>query len=118
MLDFSTLVVLQGQNTFARPVTITPHGSQPGKPPYDKRGIYVTTPIDVMTEGGVVFSDQQTKLKIRLAEYPVTPEARDYVFIPATGSYPEVGLFEVQDVDVWADGAAMLVLKKVMDESS
>src|SRR4051812_26132201 len=102
MLDLSSLVIAQGQNFFARPVTVTPHRSQPGKLPYSNRGIFTTTPMDVMTEGNVVFSDQRTGLKIRVADYAVMPKAGDYVEVHGAGTYPPQGVFEIQDVDEWA----------------
>lgn len=111
MLDYNVLVVQTVQNIFARPVTITPFGSQPGVQPYNKRGVYVTTPVDVITEGSVVFSDQKTALDIRLSEYPIPPAVRDWVFIPAHMSMPSAGPFEVQDVDVYHDGRARLTLR-------
>src|SRR5215467_10910461 len=103
MLDFNQQVVLPVQNMFSRPVTFTPYGSQPGKQPYAGRGIYVTGPVDVATEGNIVYSDQRTSLDIRLSEYPIPPAVRDWVFIEAHMSMPSAGPFEIQDVDVFYD---------------
>jgi hypothetical protein len=111
VLDFNTVVVQQVQNIFSRPITITPYGSQPGKQAYNARGVYVTTPVDVVTEGQVVYSDARTVLDIRSSEYPVHPGVRDWIFIPAHMSMPSAGPFEVQDVDKYHDGRARLTLR-------
>lgn len=117
MLDFNNSVVLPVQNMFSRPVTFIPYGSQPGKPSYPGRGVYVTGPMDVATEGNVVFSAQGTYLDIRVSEYPVCPDVRDWVLIHAHMSMPQVGPFEIQDVDVFHDGRARCTLRlAVVDE--
>lgn len=113
MLDFNVMVVLPVQNMFSRPIQITPFGSQPGKPAYSKRGVYITQPVDVATEGEVVFSDQRTAVDIRMSEYPVLPKERDWLFIPAHMSMPSAGPFEIQDVDTYYDGRARLTLRAV-----
>src|SRR5262245_7355554 len=120
MLDFNSIVVQTVQNIFSRPIEITPYGSQPGvTTAYNARGVYVTGPVDVITEGQqVVFSDQRTSVDIRLSEYPIPPVVRDWIFIPAHMSMPSAGPFEVQDVDVFYDGRARLTLRSAhVDES-
>jgi len=111
MLDFNSIVVAQVQNVFSRPIEITPYGSQPGRPTYGARGIYVTVPVDVVTEGSVVFSDQRTVIDIRVSEYPVPPVVRDWIFVPAHMSLPAAGPFEVQDTDSYHDGRVRLTLR-------
>lgn len=118
MLDFSSNVLNPIQNMFSRPVVVTPYASQPGVAAYNARGIYITGPVDVPTEAGVVFSDQRTALRIRLADaaYAIPPEPRDYVFIPAHMSMPDAGPFEIQDVDEYADGMAQLTLRMALTD--
>jgi hypothetical protein len=111
MLDYNMNVVLPVQNMFSRPVEITPYGTQPGQQPYGGRGVYITAPVDVVTEGNVVFSDHRSMLDIRLTEYPIPPGPRDWVFIPPSMSMPSAGPFEVQDVDRFHDGRARLTLR-------
>ena len=113
MLNLTELVILPVHNTYARQVVVTPIASQPGAPAYGNRGVYITSPVDIMTEAGVVFSDQKTMLRIRLAEYPIPPIVKDQIYIPPEANYPEVGSFEVQDVDEWASGGAMLTLRRL-----
>jgi hypothetical protein len=116
MLNFANDVLLPQQNVFSRPVEVTPYASQPGEGPYGNRGIYITTPIDVMTEANVVFSDKRTMLRIRLADYPIPPMPRDWLFIPAHLLMPDAGPFEVQNVDEYADGMALLTLRKAHED--
>jgi hypothetical protein len=111
MLDYNATVLLAVQNQFARPVVITPYGSQPGKPAYNGRGVYVTTPMDVVTEGNVVFSDQKTALDIRQSDYSIPPDVRDWIMIPAHMSMPAAGPFEVLDSDLFHDGRVRLSLR-------
>jgi len=111
MLDFNMDVLLPIQQTFSRPIMITPYGSQPGRNPYSARGVLTTAPIDVATEGNVVFSDQRTVIDIRMSEYAVVPMERDWVQVPAHMSMPACGPYEIQDVDVYHDGRARLTLR-------
>lgn len=112
MLDFSGIVLIALQNTFSRPITVTPHVSQPGGSPYTKRGVYSTSPVDITAEMNLVLSDQKTMLWIRLAEYPIPPLPGDQIDIPAYLTAPAEGQFEIQDVDRHADGKVILILKK------
>jgi hypothetical protein len=114
MLDYNVLVLQQIQNVFSRPIEITPHGSQPGQPMYSGRGVFVTSPMDIATEGNIIYSDQRTVLDIRRSEYPIPPDVRDQIFIPPHMSMPAVGPFEVQDVDLYHDGRLRLTLRAVM----
>lgn len=114
-LNFSTLVYLPNYDTFARPVTITPLASQPGVPAYSARGIYGTRPVDVQGQDGSIFSDQQTILDIREAEFAVLPVQLDRVFIPddADGG-PSPGTFEIMDTEPNGGGETTLVIRKVV----
>lgn len=111
MLDYNVMVLQQVQNIFSRPIEITPYASQPGQPKYGKRGVFVTTPMDIITEESVVFSDQKSAIDIRLSEYPIPPQALDYVFVPAHMSMPSKGPYEIVDVDEYHDGRARLTLR-------
>ncbi|WP_375791183.1 hypothetical protein ACE102_07480 [Bradyrhizobium sp. vgs-9] len=78
-MDFSTLVLLPGMATFAISVTVRPGVSQPGAPDYAARGVFSSNPTDVQMQDGTVFSDQQTTLGIRLAEWAVPPVNGDRI---------------------------------------
>lgn len=114
MLDFNEIVGLPVFNQFARPIVVTPLVSQPGVQPYNARGTYFTQPLDVMTEGNVIFSDQRTMLAVRISEFPVPMDSGDRVFIPAHMSMPSPGMFEVQgNEQIGGTGKAHLTLKRV-----
>jgi hypothetical protein len=98
-VNFSTMVKLPCQDMFAVPVTFTPLASQPGAPAYAGRGIFITGAVDIALTDGSVFSDQQTILDIRDAEYPVTPMQGDHVNIPFDCNGKPQGDFEITDTD-------------------
>lgn len=115
MIDTNQLVYLPIMNTWSRPVVVTPYASQPGQPAYGGRGDFVTQPVDVVTEIGVM-SDQRTQLFIRLSEFPVPPKQRDWIYIPAHMSLPAEGPFEVQDVCRHGPAKASLTLKLAVED--
>lgn len=114
-VNFSTLVYLPNYDLFARPVTFTPLASQPGAPAYNSRGILGTRALDVQGEDGSIFSDQQTILDIREAEFTVLPEQLDRVTIPADiDAGPAFGEYEIMDADTNGGGETTLVIRKIM----
>jgi hypothetical protein len=98
-VNYSTLVKLPCQDMFSVPVTFTPVVSQPGAPAYGGRGIFITGPVDVQMIDGSIFSDQQTILDIRAAEYANPPMQGDRVTIPYDCNGAPVGEFEITDTD-------------------
>lgn len=115
-LDFSTLVYLPNFDMFARPINVTPLASQPGFPGYGARGIYDTRPIDVQAQDGSIVSDQQTILDVRDIEFSVVPEQLDQIHIPydPASNMPDLGIFEVTNVEGNGGGETTLVIRKVM----
>lgn len=114
-VNFSTLVYLPNYDMWARPVTVTPLASQPGAPAYSARGILGTRALDVQGEDGSIFSDQQTILDIREAEFAVLPEQLDRVFVPADiDAGPALGVFEIMDASTNGGGETTLVIRKVI----
>ena len=114
MFDMNTLVVGPVFDQFSRPITITPLASQPGVHPYPARGTYFTQPIDVMTDGNVIFSDQRTMLALRVADFGTMPMPLDRVNIPAHMSMPSPGDFEIADIDeIGGTGKVHCTLKRV-----
>lgn len=114
-VDFSTMVYLPAFDAFARPVTIFPIASQPGAPSYSARGIYDTRPADVIAEDNSIYSDQQTILDIREAEFAILPVQFDRVTIPVdVDAGPGVGDFEVADADTNGGGETTLLLRKIV----
>lgn len=113
-VDYSTLILLPNYDMWARPVTITPLGSQPpGAAAYTNRGIYDTRGIEVVSVEGALVSDQETILDVRESEYAVVPQQRDQIDIPAVDNIPAAGLFEVTDAWTNGGGETTLVLRKI-----
>jgi hypothetical protein len=114
-VNFSTLVYLPNFDMFARPIMVTPLASQPGMPAYSARGIYDTRPIDVQAEDGSIVSDQQTIVDVRDEEFGVVPEQLDQIAIPYDpDGGPDLGSFEVTNVESNGGGETTLVIRKVM----
>jgi len=113
-VDFDALVLKPCEDTFSRPITVTPLMSQPGQPSYAARGIYTKKPVDVATEGGAVFSDHQPTLGIRYSEFQVKPLARDLVAIPAYLQWPVIGNFEIITIDDDSEGHGRCWLRRLL----
>jgi len=111
-VNFSTLVYSPAFDLFARPVTFYPYVSQPNAPAYNGRGIFDTRAIDVQTEDGAIYSDQQTILDIREIEFAVLPQQNDRLFIGAADAGPALGEFEITDADTNGGGEITLTLRK------
>ena len=112
MLDFDGIVLTTLQSTFSRPIVITPLVSQPSVGAYAARGVYSTNPVDLVAIPDAVLSDQHPAVWIRMNEFPIMPMAGDQLEIPPHLTMPTAGKFEVLDVDSWANGKAVLTLKK------
>jgi hypothetical protein len=115
-VNFSTDLYAAEQDTFGRPVTITPIASQPSQGSYQNRGIYDSGGMNIMLEDGSVFSDQYTILDIRAEEYPVPPQQEDQINIPydPASGLQAVGDFEVTNVIDNGGGELTLELKKIV----
>jgi hypothetical protein len=111
-LDMSALVKLPAMDVFARPIDVTPIASQPGAGAYRARGYLGTSQLDVAAEDGSVITDQQTYLDIRDAEFAVLPRQRDRIDIPADGTVPAAGSFEVVSASQDGGGLTTLVIRK------
>lgn len=111
-LDMSALVKLPAMDLFARPVDITPVASQPGAGSYRARGYLGTSQLDIAAEDGSVITDQQTYLDIREIEFAVLPRQRDRIEIPADGTVPAAGSFEVVSGTTDGGGLTTLIIRK------
>lgn len=114
-IDFSSVIYSHTQDTFGRPITVTPIVSQPTMPPYTARGIYTTEEEDLPAEDGSIFSDQHTILDVIAREFEVLPIQGDRIFIPAVGGIPAAGLFEIIDIKDNGGGEMTYELRKVVD---
>lgn len=113
-IDFARSVYSPAFAVFARTVTFTPKKSQPGQPSYTGRGIFSTQEQDVLTEAGVVFSDQHTILDILEIEFTILPIQGDTISIPTEGAIPAAGDFEIIDADTNGGGETTLTLRKIV----
>ena len=111
MIDFDALVLKPAGDIFQIMVSYTPTVSQPGAPSFATHGVYSSTDMDVEMQDGAIFSDQQTKLGIRLRDFAAPPDEGDYVTItdmrhPAYGKQ-----FWVGDLDEDGQGGGSLLLR-------
>jgi hypothetical protein len=111
-LDMSALVKLPAMDVFGRPIDVTPVASQPGAGRYRARGYLGTSELDVAAEDGSVITDQQTYLDVRDAEFAIVPRQRDRIDIPADGTAPGAGSFEVVRASADGGGHTTLVIRK------
>jgi hypothetical protein len=114
-VNFSALVYLPNFDMWARPIVVTPFGSQPGQPAYTVRGIFDTRPIDVQAEDGSIYCEQQTILDVRDDEFSVVPTQSDHIHIPSdfdAGS--DLGDYEVIATEINGGGETTLVIRKLI----
>src|SRR5262252_1165135 len=103
-LNYSVLVYSPCFDMFARPVTIVPQlGAS-----FSGRGIYDSRSLNVVADDGSIFSDQDTILDIREAEFPTLPVQGDHVIIPSDFDVPAEGEFIVKDT--WHNGGGEMTL--------
>jgi hypothetical protein len=113
-IDFSSNVYAPNYAVFSRQITIDPLVSQPGHQAYLARGIYNTVAIDVMALDGSIVSEQRTILDILDADFSVMPVQHDRVIIPADGTIPPLGDFEITDTKSNGGGETTLDIRKIM----
>lgn len=111
MIDFDALVLKPAGDIFQIAVVFTPAASQPGVPPFYANGVYSSDPIDVTLQNETIYSDQQTKLCIRLRDFSVYPTEGDFVTITDV-RHPAYGKqFWVGDLDEDGQGGGALLLR-------
>jgi hypothetical protein len=113
MIDFDKIVLNKCEDIFSIVCKFTFEATKPEAAPVTVRGIYSSDPYDVVMQDETIFSDQQTKLGIRLRDFPggIVPDRGDVVEItdsrhPAFGSKYWIG-----DSDLDGQGGAMLLLR-------
>jgi hypothetical protein len=107
-LNFSELVYKPQYDFWAVDVFFTPLVGAP----YAARGIFTTRALDVPTEDGAIFSDQETILDILEAEFPIIPGEGDRVSIPRDCNGVDQGTWEVADADTNGGGETTLLLRR------
>lgn len=113
MIDFDAIVLNPCEDIFSIVCKFTFEQTKPEAAPAVVRGIYSSDAFDVAMQDGTIFSDQRTKLGIRLRDFPggVLPDRGDLVEIidqrhPAYGNRYWIG-----DSDLDGQGGAMLLLR-------
>jgi hypothetical protein len=112
-VDFSAQVYLPCFETFARAITVTPAGGGG----YQARGIFETVAIDVVAIDGSIISEQRTILDVRDNEFGTVPVQGDLVAIPADGTLPDAGAWEVIDASRNGGGETTLTLRRMMPKT-
>lgn len=107
-IDFDALVLKPCQDTFAKPMLVMPLASQPSVPVYPARRISSKRPVDIALEGGGVLSSDETRLGIRLSEFPIPPVPGDRVSLDGGLTW-----LEIDDLDSDDEGDAKLALKAI-----
>jgi hypothetical protein len=112
MIDFDGLVLNKCEDIFSILVRFTPLVSDPAAQPFNLRGIYSSSAVDVQMQDDTIFSDQQTSLGIRVRDFAGPPPDRgDLVEIIDT-RHPAFGLkYWIGDSDLDGQGGAMLLLR-------
>lgn len=114
-VNWSNQVYLPQYDFFSRPVDILPVKSIPGAPSYTARGIFNTVPVDIIGLDGSNISEQRTILDILEAEFNIMPAQQDRVFIPVDpNGMPELGWFEINDLDTNGGGETTLTLRRLV----
>lgn len=118
MIDFDKIVLKPASDVFSINVVYTPTVSQPSVLPFATRGVYSSQKLDVELQDGTIYSDQETKLDVRLAEFAAYPQEGDFVTItdprhPAYGKQFWIGDL---DEDGQGGGKLLLRLKEPKDE--
>jgi hypothetical protein len=115
MIDFDQLVLKPATDVFAIAISVTPTVTQPEAPPYNARGVYSSTKIDVVMQNDTIFSDQETKLDIRLAEFPDPPPDRGDLVEITEPTHPAFGTqYWIGDQDLDGQGGCTLLLRTQM----
>lgn len=119
-MNFDTLVLAPAQNSFAKPLTISPLASLPGAAPYAARGIWTVRVVDVILDDGGQLTTRTIEIDVRLSEVPALPMQGDQITIIADIQTEFSGvpigsqlLLQVDDVRMDSGGAAKLLLKRV-----
>jgi hypothetical protein len=119
-MNFDALVLGPAQNSFSKPLTISPLASIPGTTPYVARGIWTVRVVDVILDDGSQLTTRTLEIDVRLSELPVLPMQGDQITIVADVQSEFSGvsigspiLLQIDDVRLDSGGAAKLLVKRV-----
>jgi hypothetical protein len=113
-INYSTLIYTPVFEMFSRTVTFFPYVSQPGGEPYPGRGIFDTRLLNIQSEDGTVFTDQETILDILEVEFDTLPQQGDHIFVDTdlASGVPAQGEFEILSGSTNGGGETTLILRK------
>jgi hypothetical protein len=114
VVNFSQQVYSYTQDTYGRPITVTPAASQPAGQPYVARGILDIEAMDVSALDGTIISETHVILDILEAEFTVLPLQGDLIDIPTAGGLPAEGQFEVINTEPNGGGETTLTLRHIV----
>jgi hypothetical protein len=81
VIDFDAFVLTPAGNVFQIAVLYMPLMSQPGVAAFSVFGVWSSSALQVEMQDGTIFSDQQTKLDVRLGDFAAYPTEGDLVTI-------------------------------------
>jgi hypothetical protein len=111
MIDFDALVLDPCEGIFAIAATFTLAVTAPNTPAVTARGVYSSSPIDVLMQDDILFPDHETTLGIRARDFDTPPGRGDLVEIMEP-SHPAFGLqYWIGDARLDGQGGIMLLLR-------
>jgi hypothetical protein len=111
MIDLEKLVLTPASRIYQLAISYTPTVSQPGMSAFDTYGVYSSDALDVQLQDEATYSDQQTKLGIRLADFAVDPAEGDELTITQTNHRMYGKQYWVGDLDEDGQGGGTLMLR-------
>jgi hypothetical protein len=111
-VGFSVLVYQPNYDVFAVSVTFLIIDSIGTGTQSVGRGIFTTRALNVLAEGASIYSDQETILDIREAEFATLPTQGDHVDIPADCNGVDQGEWVIKDHSSNGGGETTLILEK------
>ena len=119
-IDFDSLLVGPGQDTFAKTITVTPTVSQPGVIPYAGRGVWSSDILSIVLEDGNPLTTRTLSISIRLSEYTVVPVQGDTIALVSDTTSFFAGIavgttvsFLIDDMRFKGDGSCLIIVKRV-----
>jgi len=111
-LDFDALVLDRVVQVFHIKVKFTLVTTAPNEPPFVRRGVFHSAPLDVNMGNDTVFGDQETSIGIRLKDFPYQPERGDLIEIVEPNHTAFGQQYWIGDSDEDGQGGATLMLRK------
>lgn len=112
MIDFNALVLGPCMDTFAFAAKVFPVAGGPGAAAFDIRCVYTSRPIDVQMQDGMILSDQETSIGVKLDEIAMPIVRGDRIRFGSDAPAGIIGkTMIVGDVDEDGQGGATIMLR-------